>query len=79
VAGCACVVEIVAAKLPADKADAYRKAGKAYAAKQQAVAVWLDEPHPDPAAAKKQFEEDLEELKKLKVPMDEMTTKSPPQ
>ena len=76
VAGCDCVVERVAKGLPADKADAYRKAAKPYTEKRQAVTVWLDEKHPDPKAAKEKFAADCEELIKLKAAMDEVLVKA---
>jgi thioredoxin-related protein len=70
VAGCSGVVERVTKDLPADQAEAYRKAAKAYAEKRQAVAVWLDEKHPDAKAANEQFKGFGEELKTLKAAMD---------
>lgn len=69
VAGCACVVERTVKDLPADKADAYRKAALAYATKRQAVALWLDEEHPDQKAAKDQLNAFEVELKSLKSAM----------
>lgn len=72
VAGCDCVVERVAKGLPADKADAYRKAAKPYAEKRKSVTVWLGDKHPDAKAAKEKFTADCEELIKLKAAMDEI-------
>lgn len=70
VAGCTCVVDRVTKDLPAGKAEAYRKAAKAYAARQQTEVAWLEEKHPDAAAANAKFKTDVEELKKLKAAMD---------
>lgn len=69
-AGCSCVVERTAEKLPAERVEAYRKAAKAYADRQQGVAAWLEESHPDPKEAKDQFEKMLGELDGLKSAME---------
>jgi hypothetical protein len=69
-AGCSCVVEKTAGKLPAERVEAYRKAAKAYADRQQTVAAWLEETHPDAKAAKDQFTKMLEELDRLKAEME---------
>jgi hypothetical protein len=77
VAGCACVVERVAAKLPADEAAAYRKAAQAYADKQKEVAAWIEGPRPDPEAARKHFAGQVEELRKLREAMNALAAASP--
>lgn len=76
-AGCSGVVERTATTLPAAQAEAYRKAAKAYADRQQAVAVWLGEDHPDAKAAKQEFQGHLKELANLKVELDRALNGSP--
>jgi uncharacterized protein YbaA (DUF1428 family) len=76
-AGCSGVVERTAAKLPADQVEAYRKAAKAYADRQQVIAAWLEETHPDAKAAKLKFEADLKELTALKAGIDKSTASLP--
>ena len=68
-AGCSGMVEKTAEKLPAERAEAYRKAAKAYADRQQTVAVWVEKDHPDGKAAKEEFKKMLEELDALKTAM----------
>ena len=58
--------------LPADKADAYRAAAKTFGERQAVVVAWLDEKHPDMAAAKQQFEGYLTELQALSAKMSEI-------
>ncbi len=76
-AGCVCLVEQTAAKLPAAQADTYRKAAAAYAACQQKTSAWLEEEHPDAKAAKDQFESALKQLSTLKLEMDAAAAPTP--
>lgn len=77
-AGCSGVVERTAARLPEEKVAAYRKAAAAYAERRQAVAVWLEEKHPDPKEAKDQFESALKQLAALKETMDATAASASP-
>jgi thioredoxin-related protein len=69
-AGCSGVVERTATTLPAAEAEAYRRSAKAYADRQQAVAVWLEEEHADAKAAKDQFTRMLGDLELLRAAME---------
>jgi hypothetical protein len=69
-AGCNCVVEQVSKDLPADKAEAYRKAAKAYSERQKVIAEWIDQEHADIAAANKEFEGYVQELTTLRAAMN---------
>ena len=77
-AGCTGMVEQEAKKLSAERADGYRKAAKAYADRQQAVAVWLEEKHPDAKAANEEFAKMTEELKQLRSAMTAASGPSSP-
>ena len=69
-AGCSGVVARTAETLPEEKAATYRAAAAAYAERQQAVAAWLEEKHPDPKETKEKFESALKELAALKAKME---------
>lgn len=77
-AGCSGMVEQTAEKLTGAQATAYREAAAAYTERQQAVAAWLEEPHPDPKATKEKFAKDLTEIAALKAAMDQASAPASP-